>query len=141
MNAEKYLQFMMDFYEYASRQKCLDQLFCVIGNGYHWENGNLMEDCPDERASRWVLTEDIVHAEPSSLVVELQEIKDNVLKVRYGDEKYEQMKKKEKWYQISEKYSYICNYPEDIQPDWLALINECKEMLKADGIEVPENRP
>ena len=44
-----------------------------------------------------------------------------------------------KWSDVCKEYSPICNYPDDIKPDWLKILNECKEMLKADGIEVPEN--
>lgn len=40
------------------------------------------------------------------------------------------------WYPLSRKYSYLLNYPEDIKPDWLALIEECKRMLIADGIDI-----
>ena len=45
MKAEETLQFMMDFQgdSFYSRQKCLDQLFCTIGNGYSWVDGELVE--------------------------------------------------------------------------------------------------
>ena len=41
-----------------------------------------------------------------------------------------------KWYPLSKKYSYLYNYPDNIKPDWKALIEECKQMLIDDGIEV-----
>lgn len=45
MRAEDTLQFMMDFNGnlFWSHQQCLNHLFCTIGNGYEWENGELVE--------------------------------------------------------------------------------------------------
>lgn len=45
MRAEDTLQFMMDFQGnlFYNRQKCLDQLFCTIGNGYSWVDANLLK--------------------------------------------------------------------------------------------------
>ncbi len=33
-------------------------------------------------------------------------------------------------------YAFLWNYPENIKPDWLAAIEECKALLKEDGFEV-----
>ena len=51
MRAEDTLQFMMDFQGnlFYNRQKCLDQLFCTIGNGYSWVDGELVEDSLDTK--------------------------------------------------------------------------------------------
>lgn len=40
-----------------------------------------------------------------------------------------------RWYPISE-YSLIKRIPADIKPDWKEAVEECKEMLRKDGIEV-----
>ena len=40
------------------------------------------------------------------------------------------------WYPLSKSYSYLYNYPEDIKPDWLAVIEECTQLLINDGIEI-----
>ena len=132
MRAEDTLQFMMDFNGnlFWNRQKCLDHLFCTIGNGYEWENGELVEKDYDTKQmlSRWQLIEPVKYAEPRWLTVEIHEIKDGMQ--RRG------IKENPKWYPLSKEYSYLYNYPDDIKPDWLALIKECKQMLIADGIEV-----
>ena len=146
MKAENTLQIMMDFYGeiFYTRQKCLDHLFCTVGNGYEWKNGELIDTEEDEIASRYVLKEEIEHAEPAEYVKinGLQKERDDEIALRVKalmkPEALEDLPKK--WSNISKRYSYICNYPKDIKPDWLALINECKEMLKADGIDVPENK-
>ena len=137
MKAENTLQFMMDFYGeiFYNRQKCLNHLFCTIGNGYEWQNGQLVSLDHDERMDRWYLHEDIKHAEPCRMVKEIGDIYESV----YAARAKVTGRPVNKWYPISKECSYICNYPDDIQPDWLKLINECKQMLMADGIEVPEN--
>jgi len=133
MRAEDTLQFMMDFNGnlFWSRQQCLNHLFCTIGNGYEWENGELVEKDYDTKQmlSRWQLIEPVKHAEPRQLAVELNEI-------REGTQRRRGFKENPKWYQLSKEYSYLYNYPDNIKPDWLALIKECKQMLIADGIEV-----
>ena len=132
MRAEDTLQFMMDFQGslFHSRQKCLDQLFCTIGNGYSWVDGELVEDSLDTKTllSRWKLTAPIEHAEPTWGVSELGKMKEDILKRRDI--------KDQKWYPLSKEYSYLYNYPDDIKPDWKALIEECKQMLINDGIDI-----
>lgn len=142
MKAENQLQYMMDFQGslFYNRQKCLDQLFCTIGNGFHWLNGELVENNIEERAKRWKLVKDIEYAEPDPFVLELGLSKERQVKEiceRRGKTVEDMLPK---WYPLCEEYSYICNYPKDIKPDWLNLINECKQLLEADGIKVPENR-
>lgn len=133
MRAEDTLQFMMDFNGnlFWSRQQCLNHLFCTIGNGYEWENGELVEKDYDteQMLSRWQLIEPVKHAEPRQLAVELNEIREEIQR-RRG------FKEIPKWYPLSKEYSYLYNYPDNIKSDWLALIKECKQMLIADGIEI-----
>ena len=138
MKAENQLQYLMDFYGdlFYSRELCLDHLFCVIGNGFEWRDGELVDLDEDERIERYELKEDIKHAEPTSSVREIGLMKETMLKYRTKNKE----EKEDKWYPISEEYSYICNYPRDIKEDWLALIEECKGYLERDGIKVPENR-
>ena len=127
MRAEDTLQFMMDFRgdTFYNRQTCLNHLFCVIGNGYEWRNGELVEVNPDTDTllSRWQLIHPVIHAEPTETTLFTGKIK----------EKWNQTNK---WYPLSKEFSYLFNYPDDIQPDWMALIEECKEMLIKDGIMV-----
>ena len=46
MKLEETIQKMYDFYPslFTERWQCLNHLFCVIGNGYRWENGELIGD-------------------------------------------------------------------------------------------------
>ena len=132
MRAEDTLQFMMDFQGdlFYDRQKCLNQLFCTIGNGYSWVDGELVEDSYDTKVllSRWKLDTPIEHAEPTESVIEVGRIKEDMLKRRNLDDP--------KWYPLSKEYSYLYNYPDNIKPDWKALIEECKQILIDDGIDV-----
>ena len=132
MRAEDTLQFMMDFQGnlFYNRQKCLDQLFCTIGNGYSWVDGELVEDSLDTKTllSRWKLVTPIERAEPTKSVIEVSGIRESMFKRRNLDNP--------KWYPLSKKYSYLYNYPDNIKPDWKALIEECKQMLIDDGIDI-----
>ena len=141
MKAENTLQYMMDFWGdlYYSRQKCLNHLFCVIGNGWEWKDGELIPIEWGERFDRWQLRYDIEHAEPCGTVRECGEIHENMVK-RLNEIAKRETTLRDKWYNISERYSYICNYPDDIKPDWLAILSECKQLLEKDGVGVPENR-
>lgn len=137
MRAENVLQMMMDFNPdmWWSRKCCLSYLFCTIGTGLKWVNGELDYSC--DRSNRYVLKEDVIRAEPSESTKRLHEIEVE-LKTRLYAMSNKEYKEFE-WYPISERYSYICNYPKDIKPDWLALINETKELLIKNGIDVPVN--
>ena len=132
MRAEDTLQFMMDFQGnlFYNRQKCLDQLFCTIGNGYSWVDGELVEESLDTKTllSRWKLVTPIERAEPTKSVIEVGGIRESMFKRRNLDNP--------KWYPLSKKYSYLYNYPDNIKPDWKALIEECKQMLIDDGIDI-----
>ena len=41
-----------------------------------------------------------------------------------------------KWYPLSKEYSLIYTVPDDITPEWKALVEECKELLLKDGIDI-----
>ena len=61
-------------------------------------------------------------------VSELGKMKEDILKRRGIED--------QKWYPLSKEHSYLYNYPDDIKPDWKALLEECKQMLIDDGVEV-----
>lgn len=139
MRAEEQLQFMMDFHGdlFWNRQKCLDHLFCSIGNGYKWVDGELIDPNDTDLLERWQLKTPVEKAEPCYLVKTVGETVERM----YEDRNKRQIENGKslvyhKWYPLSKEYSKLYNYPDNIKPDWLALIEECKQMLIADGIEV-----
>lgn len=114
MRPEDTMQFMMDFYPdiFPTRKHCLNHLFCVIGNGYEWINGELVDkDGTFER--RYKIVEPITKAKPRD-----EDFYNNMLRLE------------------CKEYSKLYTYPENITYDWLKLLNECREMLIEDGIEV-----
>lgn len=117
MRAEDTLQYLFDFYGriFPTRRHALNQLFCVIGNGYDWIDGQLAYYDASDYHSRWELKEPIERAiEPVGEIPSWM--------------KFE-------WYPLCE-YSKINNIPNNITDDWLALANECKALLAEDGIIV-----
>jgi hypothetical protein len=53
------------------------------------------------------------------------------------EEHYKELERNfRKWYPLSKKYSLIYTVPDDVTPEWKALVEECKELLRKDGIEI-----
>ena len=134
MRAEDTLQFMADFYPdiFPTRKHALDYLFCVIGNEYDWVNGELVCDGTYER--RYKMIEYVDHAEFRNEAMWKASYEFFHEFLEEGDKipfKYQW-----EWYPLDKKYSNLYAYPEDIKPDWKALLEECKQLLKEDGIEV-----
>ncbi len=133
MRFEDTIQYMYDFFPdlFYNRQKCLDHLFCVIGNGYEWVNGELIS-WQEGFLNRWQLVKSIEKAQPNyscKVNEQLKETEIKVLKIRGASDKVIGTK----WYPIS-SHSAINNIPEDITKDWLAGVNECKELLRLDNV-------
>lgn len=136
MRAEDTLQYMTDFCPILipTRKHALNDLFCVVGNGYDWVNGELVND--DNRyVKRYKLRKPIEKAEfryeqdwldMNKFYRELYEDTNKKIPFKYDFE----------WYPLSKTYSYLFNYPDDIKDDWRALLEECKQLLIEDGIDL-----
>jgi len=109
----------------------LEHLFFVIGNGYEWENGELVDrrrrteqDFIRERKEfrQWKKT--LQRGSPRVTKAELLKF---VKSLRKGKPKKRQI------YPLCE-YSAIVNFPKNIKPDWLAAarkaLNHSKELKK-----------
>ena len=137
MRAEDTLQYMADFYPdiFHTRKHALDHLFCVIGNGYEWVNGELVDN-DNEYEKRYKLRKQIKKAKfkREENWYQMNKFFYNL----YGlDEKQKiPMQYTFEWYPLSKKYSALFTYPEDIKDDWKELLEECKSMLIADGIDL-----
>ena len=139
MRAEDTLQYMADFYSeiFPTRKHCLDHLFCVIGNGYEWINGELVET-DSIYMKRYELKESIKKAEfkHEELWYHMHKFYTELYE---NDEKSKiPMKYRFSWYPLSKLHSKLFIYPEDIKEDWKLLIEECKQLLKLDGINIDE---
>lgn len=137
MRAEDTLQYMADFYPdiFPTRKHCLDHLFCVIGNGYEWVNGELVDD-DNKYEKRYKLRKQIKKAE-----FWREENWNHMYKFYHELYDLDETKKIPRqynfsWYPLSRKYSALFTYPEDIKDDWKALLEECKQMLIADGVDI-----
>lgn len=153
---------------FKERSDCLDHLFCVIGNGFDWSGGELVYGYDDFRIDEEYLETCLVNgkafqhnklslrAEARHYLEERRE-EDRVKGIK-EDPNYEQVEDKyvnslpddvyhrrprdKRWgFYLNgycERYAYLFNYPENIRPDWLAGIEECKELLREDGYH-PDN--
>ena len=145
MTLEQEIQTMYEKYPnlFQTRKQCLDNLFCVVGNGYEWHNGELVHyDCLNETWDNefiYELDENGKSKEPiefdewfeatTKILKEMLEIFPNDDNIKNSIEKYQ-------WYPLSKTYSYLYNYPKDIKEDWLKGIEETKQLLKEDEVEI-----
>lgn len=161
MKPERTLQKMYDGYPglFPVRQKALNHLFCVIGNGYSWYRGEVVSDDElfiwDNKFERFIVDPDYkVDEEPdiSSIspkseeeyMKEKEEWHMSLAKLRYTlhpemsiEEHYKDIEYNfYKWYPLSKNYSLIYKVPDDVTPEWKALVEECKAMMRKDGIEI-----
>lgn len=136
MRAEDTLQYMADFYPelFPTRKHALNQLFCVLGNGYEWINGELVDD-DNEYKKRYKLRKQIKRAEFPNEESWYQQNK-FYRDLYKGEEDKIPWKYNFEWYPLGKDLEKLYNYPNDIKTDWKALLEECKALLIADGIEV-----
>lgn len=138
MRPEDTMQFMMDFYPdiFPTRKHCLNHLFCVIGNGYEWINGELVNK-DDTFERRYKIVESMNKAKPRDEDFYNNMLRlENELKEVMGEDYKINHKYSFEWYPLCKEYSKLYTYPENITDDWMELLNECKEMLIKDAIEV-----
>jgi hypothetical protein len=141
MKLEETIQQAFDYYPslFQKRQQVLDQLFCVIGNGYDWKDGELILDIhcleEEERAPNW---KPVLDNNGKAIQRKKDKLTENLNKLKA--ELYGKKDLKPHWYPIIKNYSYICNYPKDIKPDWMAGIEETKKLLRKAKIRIPRNK-
>ena len=154
MKAELTIQTMAEEFPsiFPTRYHVLDHLFCTIGNGFYWDNGELVEcDQPydnnimlegdkavfpgSEELMARIAEEQPKRKELAKLITPYMYNKDNE---DYGDVLREYIRRKSDlafmWYPLSPKHSKIFNAPDDIKPDWKAALEETRELLLADGM-------
>ena len=172
MTLERTIQRMFNGYPglFKTRADCLDQLFCVIGNGYHWKDGELVsgEDDALEAVSLdsfFVNGKAFQHNKLSiraerdyynkqfekrhhirsyeNAPAEVRELFERIEREALAglpDDKYYTTPRCQRWYFFTagycHDYAYLFNYPDDIKPDWLSGIEECKQLLREDGYDV-----
>lgn len=128
MTLEQTIQHMFNKYPdlYQTRKDCLNHLFCVIGNGYEWFNGQLVnrENCKIRVDTGEIISVD----EP---IVKLKG--NNVAKQTELSYLYKSIYKYSswEWYPTCE-YSKINTYPDNIQEDWLLGIAETMVLILGD---------
>lgn len=118
---------------FPSRAAVLDHWFFVGGNGYGWLDGSIVDTSPDDRE----LGTSECMKEMSRLIKEIEEqlaelgcpIEKDPPGILWENPPYA-------FYQ-PHKYSKICNVPDDVKPEWLALAYEAALLLR-DHSGVPD---
>lgn len=145
MRAEEQLQWMADTYPslYPTRKHALNQLFCVVGNGYEWADGEIVR-IDSQRASQRPLGDverakfpygDLAKVEHKDHFEILHELREENTESRQKELLGLLMCCNFEWYPISRDFSLLCSIPEDVKPDWRELAEECKRELEKDGVD------
>lgn len=157
---------------FKERADCLNHLFCTIGNGYKWVDGELVDgvykktevrelkkylvdgkafqhnkmSLRDALACCWESTMKDIKEKFPDVFDEIEAARKKSI-AKEPDDVYHERERKYRWYfylgGYCTEYAYLFNYPENIKPDWLAGIEECKAMLREDGYDVdsPDENP
>lgn len=126
-------QFPMLFH---NRSECLNHLFCVVGCGYCWNNGELVEDKDfgDNRKETDADTDDIPRVEFSTKNEHIEKMKKTL---NYPDDVFPQ--EGFRVWNIHDgcwNYINICKVPPDASKEWREVCNEVVALLLEDGIDV-----
>lgn len=172
MTLELTIQYMFNEYPklFKDRSDCLNHLFCCIGNGYDWHDGELCENFDEEPIDIDYLKSCLVNGKAyqynklslraeaklyasrrdENVAPHLQKVSDEIKEEYFmslPDDVYHKRKRRYRWYFYLAGYctdfAYLFNYPSNIKPDWLAGIEECKKMLREDGYDIdnPNEHP
>lgn len=158
MTVETTIQKMFDEYPrvFSTRQECYNFLFCAICNGYEWKRGQIVRVANGEEDRNLQMWEEMDYAdlqdtwESAGIKPKAVQSETNIAQKRKEDEEVYNLFRENDleeglpdigpydqdwhhWYPISE-YSLINNVPKDVKPDWRAAVEECKLMLKEDGV-------
>lgn len=162
MTVEETIQGMFDHYPilYKERADCLDQLFCVCGNGMEWENGELVykgeNNClpvhPLKDGKAFQYKKLSLRAQARECLLRNKKLSKNELEdiEKYlqtiPDNIYYKYPRKKRWYfynadksnkyygELVKKDSFLFNFPADIKPDWEMAIKECITLLEKDKV-------
>lgn len=141
MKAEATLQFMADFYPriFPTRKHALNQLFCVIGNGFDWVDGELV-DTDSPYLKRYKMDEDSVTKAKFPNEDQWNEMHEFFTNLYESEDKPDKipMEYQFEWYPLAKDFAKLYTFPSDIKPDWKALIDECVELIKHDHVYVDE---
>jgi hypothetical protein len=124
MQAENTVQAYYDHYPdlFQTRAEVFDHLFCVIGNGFKWQNGELVPTVKNDMKPplhRLTYGKAVQHRKSDRY--------DRIMRRH-------ELTRAQRWYGIDNQYSALMTRPDDIKPDWLELSEECLAMLVEDGL-------
>ena len=119
---------------FQERKECLNHLFCVIGNGYEWYNGELI----DVNYIKYKNPEDDDYEIVSIYNPDIILKGENIAKQTISSDEYDILKNEFgdfEWYGVHKGYSYLIDYPSNITDDWMNGIIETRKLLLQDRID------
>lgn len=128
-----------------NRKRALDQLYCVIGNGYEWKNGRITpnwpypndEDFAAEEAAweaRWMQEQvsNAIRIYPDDPAAQEEHVK-RYMEIITNKAPDLKLLAYNKFYPLSTNYSELCNVPDDVQDDYLlGAVEVCRLIVQSD---------
>lgn len=124
---------------YPNRVALLDHIFFVIGNGYDWLDGAVVSNSPDghleskeaDKVFKKMKTQmKRDRAEIDKLLAQIDIIRETETDTLDAFRNQYWTTGTYAFYPVSEGYSLICEVPDDVRPDWLALAYEAALLLR-----------
>lgn len=115
---------------FRTRLDAIDHLWCVLGNGYHWVDGGLVQVPPDRRRRRPTYRE--VLAESRALTREpivldaLRKVLRRECRLPIGP--VSDRARPHRFYELS-AWSTLRTVPRDVRPEWLAAAIEAADAV------------
>lgn len=148
---------------FKERADCLNHLFCTIGNGYEWENGELVDGINDDDDYIKHLENEMVNGK--AYQHNMYSLRDDYIANDYIAKKFlrpydeyftvenrvreilrepdnvyhNEPDRKKRWSFYLQGYSQferIRNVPDNVKDDWLNGVRECTELLLEDGYDL-----
>lgn len=136
---------------FKDRSDAYNQLFCTIGNGYDWIDGELvaLDDLPPinplKEGRAFQYNKLSLRAETHYYLTRRGQVldkDDEAILAQIPDDQYHRYPRKERWYfhrggfHACYPFTTMAYPPADIKPDWAAALEECKAMLREDGYPI-----
>ena len=155
MDLEDEIRYLITHYPdlFPSRSHALNQMFCVIGNGYEWEDGELVRSVAQDKTEPFDPIKDFMEmlesdrrnygdSDPAFRRHLVRRAQAHLQKLReqlhFADDRCK-VGFPCKWYELSE-YSRATLVPDDVKPEWLAATREALERLMFDLMIVTRDK-
>jgi hypothetical protein len=119
---------------FLNQDDVLDHLFFCTGNGYKWENGQLVEEFDSSYPEDSAIQAE--RADPWKTRLDTREYREGCTKYNGCYFMTASGHVGKKMHNLSENYDAICNLPDDIQPDWIEAAKVALKYARSNRVRI-----